>query len=98
MEDLLHGVKELAEEGVASIPLVWSPSSGTRFHRHRPPSAEWYVELAERASALMIRHLRRDAGIPRPVPTRCTGCQTQCLLQDAIQSRIHSLQTLTAKT
>ena len=96
MEDLLQGVKELAEEGIASIPLVWSPSSGTRFHRHRPPSGEWYVELAERASALMIRHLRRDVGKPRPVPTRCTGCQTQCLLQDVIQSRLHSLQTLTA--
>ncbi len=96
MEDLLEGVKELATEGVASIPLVWSPSSGTRFHRHRPPSGEWYVELAERASALMIRHLRRDAGVPRPVPTRCPRCQTQCLLQDVIQSRIHSLQKITA--
>lgn len=96
MEDLLEGVKELAEEGVASIPLVWSPSSGTRFHRHRPPSGEWYVELAERASAIMIRHLRRDVGVPRPVPTRCPRCQTQCLLQDVIQSRIQSLQTLTA--
>ena len=96
MKDLLEGVQELAEEGVASIPLVWSPSSGTRFHGHRPPSGEWYLELAERASALMIRHMRRDAGVPRPVPTRCTGCQTQCLLQDFVQSRVRLLQTITA--
>ncbi len=93
MELLLEGVQELAEEGVASIPLVWSPSSGTRFHGHRPPSGEWYLELAERASALMIRHLRRDPGVPRPEPTRCTGCQTQCLLQDFVQARMRSFVT-----
>ena len=96
MADLLEGVQELAEEGVASIPLVWSPSSGTRFHGHRPPAGEWYVQLAERASSTMVRHLRRDAGKSRPVPTRCTGCQTQCLLQDCVQSRIHLLQKLTS--
>ena len=94
MQNLLEGVQELAEEGVASIPLVWSPSSGTRLHGHRPPCGEWHVELAERASAIMIRHLKRDRNGPPAVPTRCTGCQTQCLLQDAVTSRVHLLRSI----
>lgn len=94
MQYLLDGVQELAEAGIASIPLVWSPSSGTRLHGHRPPCGEWHVELAERASAIMIRHLRRDRSAPPAIPTRCTGCQTQCLVQDAVQSRVHLLRAL----
>ena len=92
MELLLEGVQALAEEGVASIPLVWSPSSGTRFHGHRSPYGEWHLELAERAAALMVRHLRRERGAPRDEPLRCTRCQTQCLLQDVLQSRIRALR------
>lgn len=96
MEYLLEGVQTLAEEGVASIPLVWSPSSGTRLHGHRSPTAEWYVEMSERATALMIRHLRRDPGLPPYKPVRCIGCQTQCLLQDVVQSRIRLFQSTAA--
>ncbi len=93
MEFLLEGVQTLAEEGIASIPLVWSPSSGTRFQGHRPPCAEWHMELAERSAVLMIRHMRRDPSAPHEEPVRCTRCQTQCLLQDVLQNRIHLLRS-----
>lgn len=96
MEYLLEGVKTLAEEGVASIPLVWSPSSGTRFHNHRPPWAEWYVEMSEKAASLMVRHLLRDPDQPAPKPVRCIGCQSQCLLQDVIQSRLGLFKSMAA--
>jgi hypothetical protein len=95
MEDLLEGVQALAEEGVASIPLIWSPSAGTRLHRHRAPYAEWYVEMSERAANLMIRHLRRDPGDAPSEPVRCARCQNQVLLHDVIQARLRSLRTLT---
>jgi hypothetical protein len=85
---LLEGVQALAEEGVASIPLVWSPSAGTRLEGHRSPYGEWHLELAEKAAALMIRHLKRDVGAPREAGPRCTLCQTQCLLQDVMESRL----------
>lgn len=96
MELLLEGVQELAEEGVASIPMVWSPSSGTRFHNHRPPHPEWFVEMSEKVSSIMIRHLKRDPGVPNPKPVRCTGCQTQVLVQDIIQSRLRLFSSFAA--
>ena len=95
MESLLEGVQALAEEGIASIPLVWSPSSGTRFHDHRPPHAEWYLEMSERAAALMVRHMKRDRSAERFEPLRCPRCQTQCLLHDVMSRRIAALSTLT---
>lgn len=94
MEYLLEGIQSLAEEGIASIPLVWSPSSGTRFHGHRPPYAEWYVELSERAATLMVRHLKRDPDAPAEEPLRCVRCQTQCLLQDVLQSKLQLLKAV----
>lgn len=97
MEFLLEGVQELAEEGVASIPLVWSPSAGTRLQGHRPPTGEWHLELAERAAALMVRHLRRDTAALAAEPVRCTHCQTQCLLQDVLVSRLRLLRTALSK-
>lgn len=96
MESLLEGVQTLAEEGVASIPLVWSPSSGTRLHDHRSPYGEWHLELAERAAAIMVRHLKRNARAPREESPRCTSCQTQCLIQDVLQSRVRLLRKVTA--
>lgn len=95
-EFFLEGVQALAEEGVASIPLVWSPSSGTRFQGHRPPDAEWYMDVTQRAIALMLRHMKRDRGAG-PVPAlRCRRCQMQCLFHDVIESRRHTLQRAVA--
>lgn len=91
MHLLLEGVQELAEEGVASIPLVWSPSAGTRMQGHRSPRAEWHVELAQRAAGLMVRHLKRTPG-DRHEPPRCRRCQTQCLLQDVIHRKLRLVQ------
>jgi hypothetical protein len=94
MEYLLDGVQALAEEGVASIPLVWSPSAGTRFKGHRPPEAEWFVELSQRVSAIMIRHMKRPASGATPEPVRCHRCLNQCLLHDVLQSRFRFFQTI----
>jgi hypothetical protein len=94
MELLLEGVQKLAEEGVAAIPLVWSPSAGTRLSGHRPPYAEWFLELSERTAALLVRHLRRDPGTPPIDPLRCERCQNQCLLHDVLQSRMRLLKAV----
>ena len=89
MDNLLEGVQTLAEEGIATIPMVWSPSAGTKLHGHRSPTAEWYIEMFEKASALMIRHMKRSPEDGPFKPVRCVKCQTLCMLQDFIQSRMN---------
>lgn len=96
MPSLLEGVRTLASEGVASIPLVWSPSPGTLLHGHRPPYGEWYLELAERAASIMIRHLRRDSDEGTAEPLRCHRCQMQCLLHDVLQTRMRLMRSVAA--
>lgn len=94
MELLLEGVQGLAEEGVAGIPLVWSPSAGTRFHGHRPPCAEWYIEMSQKVSAILIRHMKRAADGKVPEPMRCRRCHNQSLLHDVLHGRLRILRTL----
>ncbi len=90
-ERFLEGVQELAEEGVASIPLVWSPSAGTLYSGHRAPYAEWYVEVSERIAGIMVRHLKRTER-HQPAPVRCVRCQHQSLLHDVLQGRLRLLK------
>lgn len=92
-EKLLEGVQELAEEGVASIPLVWSPSAGTLFSGHRAPYAEWYIDLSEKIAGIMVRHLKRTSG-KQPPPVRCVRCHHQSLLHDLLQGRLRLMKSL----
>jgi hypothetical protein len=92
-ERLLEGVQELAEEGVASIPLVWSPSAGTLYSGHRPPYAEWYVELSQRIVSIMIRYMKRSSR-RQPETVRCVRCQHQSLLHDVLQERLRLIKGL----
>ncbi len=92
-ERFLEGAQELAEEGIASIPLVWSPSAGTLYSGHRAPYAEWYVDLSERLAGIIMRHMKRSTR-RQPDTVRCVRCQHQSLLHDVMQGRLRLLKSL----
>lgn len=57
METLLAGVEEGCSHGVFPIPVVFLPAiAGKALESFRPPTAEWYVDVAEQVVDRILQH------------------------------------------
>lgn len=48
----LEGLEYLAAEGVVGTFTIWCPNPGSELEGHRAPHAEWYLDLAEKTTAI----------------------------------------------
>lgn len=85
-ESVLEGVEWLSARGIATIPLVWSPVSGTRYAGFRAPRAEWFVELTQRVADIRLEH-GVDAFEPAALPNDCPRCAMPTLIADELRRR-----------
>ena len=81
MDSLVEGVRYLAEHGIASLPFVWSPVPGSKLHRHRAPSADWFIELNDRIASIYAECKLPDTGV------HCYRCDGNSLVHDLIRLR-----------
>lgn len=81
-EDTLEGVHWLGERGVVAYILTWSPFGGSKLEGHRSPSPEWYLDLADKASDIML-----ETGTLTEASSLggCWQCSTNLLLYDLVR-------------
>lgn len=78
-DDTLEGVQWLGDRGIVAYVLVWSPFGGSKLEGHRCPTADWYLDLNDKASDIMIQ----TGTLKEPTSLGgCWQCSTNLLLYD----------------
>ncbi|MCK4783779.1 MAG: hypothetical protein KAV87_08525, partial [Desulfobacteraceae bacterium] len=76
----------MSENGIGSIPLVWSPVEGTRYNKFRAPYGEWFVETGLKIADIRLKHecgIFESAGLPND----CYLCAMPSVVAEALRLR-----------
>ena len=85
-ESLLEGVEWMSENGIGSIPLIWSPVEGTKYNKFRAPYGEWFVEMGLKIADIRRKH---ECGIfeSAALPNDCYLCAMPSVIAESLRLR-----------
>ena len=97
MSSLVDGVEERISKGVYSAPMVVVPTRGSPYAQFRPPTADWFVEAAEKMAEIYFRYADTlDVNLltdNRPGFTRMGLSYPNILVRDEMMRRLQEQGT-----
>ena len=89
----------LAEKGVFTALIPWIPLKGSKLEGHRPPHAEWMLEVNEKVMDIMVEKMPiiLTEEFWNNSPVTCYRCASVDLFWDEIRKRLEGKEILMPK-